>query len=239
MALSAAVDHTGAVEVLRETKLFGGLTDDNLTRLAEVCTSRTFGRGQYLWYQGDEGDRLLVVVSGLLKVVLSSPQGDEVVLTTLGRADTVGELAILDGSPRSAAVIAVEPTTVLVLTRPTVVGLMTRHPAVLDGMLRSLGALVRRLSDQAGDLMHLDLGGRLAKVFLRLAEEHVLTRRVHGERVRLDLGLSQSDLGAMVGATRPAVNKALQGFALRGLIEVDGQVIVLLDLPGLRRRAGA
>lgn len=239
VAMSAAVDRAGIVEVLRETKIFGGLADDNLGQLAEVCATRTFGRGQYLWYQGDEGDRLLVVVSGLLKVVLSSPQGDDVVLTILGRSETVGELALLDGSPRSAAVIAIEPTTVVMLTRPTVVALMSRHPAVLDGILRSLGQLVRRLSDQTGDLMYLDLGGRLAKVFLRLAEDHAVGSRVQGDPVVLDLGLSQSDLAAMVGATRPAVNHVLQGFVMRGLIAVDGQVVTLRDLPGLRRRAGA
>ena len=232
-----AHDRSETVEVLRATRIFGSLSDENLERLAEICTSRTFGRGQYLWYQGDEGDRLLVVVSGLLKVVMSSAQGDEVVLTTLGRSETVGELAVLDGAPRSASVIAVEPTTVVMLTRATVVALMSRHPAVLDGMLRSLGQLVRRLSEQTGDLMHLDLAGRLAKVFLRLAQDHTEGEQVTGSPVVLDLGLSQSDLAAMVGATRPAVNRVLQHFVARGLIAVDGQVILLRDLPGLRRRA--
>jgi len=225
---------TPAADVLRSTALFAGLDDEALRGLAAACVRRVYGRGQYLWYQGDEGDRLVVVASGMVKVVLSSAQGEEVVLRTLGPHATAGELAILDGAPRSAAVVAVEPTAVLMLGRATVLDLMTRHRSVLDAVLRALGALVRHLSEEAGDLMLLDLGGRLAKLLLRLADDRVPDRG----RIVLDLGLSQSDFAAMVGATRQAVNRALQSLAARRLIELDGRTIVLRDLPGLRRRAG-
>jgi CRP/FNR family transcriptional regulator, cyclic AMP receptor protein len=221
-------------DILRSTTLFAGLDDLALHNLVRVCTRRTYGRGQYLWYQGDEGDRLMIVAAGMIKVALASAQGEEVVLTTLGKYDTVGELALLDGSPRSASVVAVEPTTVLMVNRATLLELMGHHPTVLDAVLRSLGQLVRRLTEQAGDLIFLDLGGRLAKLLLRLAENH---RPVENGMV-LDLRLSQSDFAHMVGATRPAVNRVLQQLASRGLISVDGHVIVLRDLAGLRRRAG-
>lgn len=223
------------VEILRSTPIFADLPDDALARLADACVRRSFGKGQYLWYQGDDGARLVVVASGVVKVVLSSEQGDEVVLTTLGPGETLGELALLDGSPRSASVVAVEPTTVFMLSRATVLDLLSRHPSVLDALLRSLGGLVRRLTEQAGDLVFLDLGGRVAKLLLRLAE-------AHGDGLNppiVDIGLSQSDLAAMVGATRPAVNRILQAMAVRGLITIRGHTIVLRDVEGLRRRAGA
>jgi len=104
---------------------------------------------------------------------------------------------------------------------------------VLDAILRSLAALVRRLTDQTADLVFLDLGGRLAKLLLGLVHDDARTT----DPAVLNMGLSQTDLAAMIGATRPAVNRALQVLASRGLISVDGQVIVLKDLPGLRRRA--
>jgi CRP/FNR family transcriptional regulator, cyclic AMP receptor protein len=230
--MSAAGDDV--VEVLRSTALFGGLDDDALRGVSGSCTRRVYGRGQYLWYQGDAGDRLVIVVSGLVKVVLTSAQGEEVVLNTLGPHESAGELAILDGGPRSAAVVAVEPTTVLMLGRATVLELMGRHRSVLDAVLRALGGLVRRLTEQAGDLIFLDLGGRLAKLLLHLAENCV----PNGGNVVLDLALSQSDFAAMVGATRQAVNRALALMAARGLISLDGRAIVLRDVPGLRRRAG-
>ena len=110
-------------------------------------------------------------------------------------------------------------------------GLLNRDPSVLDALLRSLGNLIRRLTEQAGDFVFLDLGGRVAKLLLHLAEAHGAGSTV------LDLGLSQSDLAAMVGATRPAVNRVLQHLAARGVIEVDGQRIVLVNVAELRRRA--
>jgi CRP-like cAMP-binding protein len=232
-AMSRHVDPRAAVEVLRGTDLFGGLDDDALSRLVAASRSRVYRKGQYIWYEGDPGDTLLVVVDGLVKVVIGSEAGEEAVLVTLGRCAVLGEIAVLDGAARSASVVTVEPTTGLLLTRATVLDAMARHRVVLDAMLRTLGKLVRRLTEQAGDLVFLDLGGRLAKLLLRLAENCART----ADGVVLDPSLSQSDLAAMVGATRPAVNRVLHVFAARGLISVDGQMIVLRDLAELRRRA--
>lgn len=222
-----------AVDVLRRTEIFGALDDDALTRLAVASRRRTYGKGQFIFYQGDSGDTLLVVCAGLVKVVFTSEAGEGTVLVTLGACEVVGQIALLDGEERSASVVAVEPTAGLLLTRATVLDVMVQHPVVLDAMLRSLGRLVRRLTEQAGDFAFLDLGGRLAKVLLRLAGDEPDT--VDG--AVLDSGLSQSDLAAMVGASRPAVNRVLHAFATRGFITVSGQVIVLRDVGALRKRA--
>ena len=223
-----------AVQALRSTRLFNALDPSSILGLAMVSKQRVYGRGQYLWYQGDAGDRLAVICSGLVKVVLTSEQGNEIVLTTLGEYESLGELAILDNSPRSASVVAVERTRVLMLPRSALLDSMVAHPPVLEAVLRSLGQLVRRLTEQTGDLVFLDLAGRVAKVLVNLAGSHGRDDRL----TRLDLRLSQSDIAAMVGATRPAVNRILQVFASRGLISMDGRAIVLRDLPALRRRAG-
>jgi CRP/FNR family cyclic AMP-dependent transcriptional regulator len=228
------MENQRAVRVLESTRLFGDLDQASLVSLAAVCTQRTYGRGQYLWYQGDQGDRLVIICTGSVKVVVTSEQGDEVVLVTLGPNETLGELAVLDGSPRSASVVTIEPTTVLNLGRQAALKLLAQEPAVLTAVLRSLGDLIRRLTEQTSDLVFLDLGGRLAKQVLRLAND---SPQGHGPIV-LDTGQSQSDLASMVGATRPAVNRALQVLANRGLLTVQGQVLILRDLPGLHRRAG-
>jgi CRP/FNR family cyclic AMP-dependent transcriptional regulator len=123
---------------------------------------------------------------------------------------------------------------VLLVPRAAVLELMATQPVVLNAVLCSLGQLVRRLTEQTGDLVFLDLAGRVAKVLVQLAQSHAQDER----RLAVDLGLSQSDLAAMVGATRPAVNHILQSFASRGLISVEGRVILIRDPSALRRRAG-
>ena len=227
------IDDGQAIETLRSTSMFGALGEEPLLELARACRQRTYRRGQYLWYQDDVGDRLIVIGKGSVKVLVSSERGDEIVLTSAGVGEILGELAVLDGSRRSASVVALEDTTVLGLDRAIAVQLMATEPAVLDAVLRSLAGLVRRLTEQTADLVFLDLGGRLAKLLLSLVHD---TGRTDDPAV-LNNGLSQSDLAAMVGATRPAVNRALQLLASRGLITIDGQIITLRDLPGLRRRA--
>lgn len=231
--MPAPLSRDEMARVLKSTPLFESLDADSLQRLAAECRQRTYGKGQFLWYQGDPGDLLAVICAGLAKVVLTADSGDEIVLATLGRHDSLGELSVLDGSPRSASVVAVEPTTVLLLDRPITFDLMRQRPEIQDAVLRSLGRLVRHMTEQTGDLVFLDLAGRLAKILLRLGQP----ASEGDEPVVLDLGLSQSDLAAMVGATRPAVNRTLQSFVARGLITIDSQIIVLKDLPRLRSRA--
>ncbi len=215
-------------EVLGAAKVFSSLDAAALDLLAAAATVRRHRRGDYLFHLGDPGDSLLVIAEGLVKVTISSPDGVEVVLATMGRSESLGELAVLDGAPRSASVVATEPTAAIVLGRRELLATMSAHPAVLDAVLVSLGALVRRLTETTGDLVFLDLGGRLAKVLLRLA----------GDQRVIDLGLTQSDIAAMVGGSRPAVNKALQTLAGRGWISLESHLIVVHDKAALRRRAG-
>lgn len=219
---------------LGETVVFGGLDPAALSELAAVCVPRTFRRDQFLWYQGDPGDHLAVLVDGLVKITVTSERGDEMVLATLGAGEVLGELSVIDQGPRSAAAIAVQPTTALVVSRAALLAAMQRSPALLDALLGVLGAMVRRLTEQASDLVFLDLGGRIAKLLVQRAERQSDRR----DRLAVDLHLTQTELAQMVGASRPAVNRVLQGLAGRGLIAIDGRTIVIIDAPALRRRAG-
>jgi CRP/FNR family transcriptional regulator, cyclic AMP receptor protein len=229
------MERRDVISVLSKTTLFGRLDDVTLGGLADVSISRVYPPGQYLWFQGDPGDYLAVIVSGLVKVVVTSEQGDEMVLVTLGPPETVGELAVIDQGPRSASVIAAGTTTVLIISRPAILQLVRTSPLLLDNLLVSLGSLVRRLTEQASDLVFLDVAGRVAKLLVRLADER---GREHGGSVTLDLGVTQSDLARMVGASRPPVNRVLQALAARGLITMHGRTIVIRDAAALRRRAG-
>lgn len=229
------MDRDRFIDVLGGTTLFGGLPPELLESLAAACVQRVYPRDQYLWYQGDPGDRLVVVAAGLVKVVVHSEAGDQIVLAALGPPEVLGELALIDEGPRSASVIAAEETTVLMIQRPVLLRLMRQDTALLEAMLRSIGALLRRLTEQTADLVFLDLGGRMAKLLLRLADEH--GHWVDGVTV-LDLRLNQTDLAQMVGASRPAVNRILQSFVSRGFVSIDGHTIAIHDQTALKRRAG-
>jgi CRP/FNR family transcriptional regulator, cyclic AMP receptor protein len=221
--------------LLQNTPLFAAMAIDAVARLAEKATRRSYARGEVIFREDDPGDALFVVVSGLVKVYRSSLDGDEMVLVTLGPRAVFGELPMIDGGVRSASAAAVEPTTVLTLKRSALLEALQGSLELADGLLRSMGSMVRRLTDQAADLVFLDLHGRVAKLLLALSEE--LGTSEPGGRA-LDLHLTQSDLANMVGGSRQSVNQVLNSFERLGYLDLDGRRILIRRPELLQKRAG-
>jgi CRP/FNR family cyclic AMP-dependent transcriptional regulator len=221
---------------LAESSVFAGVPAPVRREVLQRASPREYRKGNFLFLQGDPGDELFVVKRGAVKVFVISPEGDEMVLATLRPPGVFGELSVLDGGPRSASVQAVMATTVLVLGRATLLELLRSQPALVDALLRSMGGLVRRLTDRAADLVFLDLEARVAKFLVQLAAERA--EQDGDGRLVLDLNMTQGDLAAMVGGSRQSVNQILHGLARREYLEVRGQSLVLKDHAALARRAG-
>jgi CRP/FNR family transcriptional regulator, cyclic AMP receptor protein len=221
--------------LLSNTHLFGGMEPTALQRLADKARRRSYARGAVIFNEDDPGEALWVVVEGLVKIYLTSADGDEMVLVTLGPSTVFGELPMVDGGPRSASAAAVEASTLLTLTRTALLEALTDSSQLVDGLLRSMGSMVRRLTDQAADLVFLDLHGRVAKLLLGLAGEHTSPQV---DRWALDLHLTQTDLANMVGGSRQSVNQVLRSFERLGYLDLDGRRIVIKRPELLSRRAG-
>jgi CRP/FNR family cyclic AMP-dependent transcriptional regulator len=220
-----------AVEALGRCPLFSGLDAQSRLAIAESLRTRRFRKGEVLFHEGDPGDSLFIIASGAVKVVVPSDQGDEAILATVRRGEFLGELALLDGAPRSASAIALEATETLTLPRDRFSALVAAEPAIRDALLSSLAGELRRLTAHVAELHFLDLTGRLAARLARLAQEHG-TRDATGS-IRLDAPLTQSDLAAMIGATRQSVNKLLGAFVDEGLLRMDRETIVIPDLEAM------
>ena len=217
-------------EQLAETELFGVLDRATLENIAKRSVERSYRRGQIIFSQGENPGSLYVLTQGRVKVVLLAQTGDEMLLRTMTPPATFGELALVDGGARSASVEAVEPSRALMVPRSLWDELVAREPAIKDGLIRSMAAVLRRITDQASDFVFLDLAGRVAKLLIREYEA--------GGDTRLDLPLSQSDIAQMVGASRQSVNQILGHLVSRGYVEMQGRTIVLKDIAALQRRAG-
>jgi len=142
--------------------LFAGLAPDALESLAGSMRTRRFRRGEVLFHLGDPGDALFVIVSGEVKISLPSETGDEAILASLGPGEVFGELALLDGAPRSATATARVPTETVMLPRERFQVLMATEAPVRDALLASIAAELRRLTRHVEDLHFLDITGRLA-----------------------------------------------------------------------------
>lgn len=210
---------------------FDGLEPDALERLAATMRARRFRRGEVIFHIGDPGDALFVIVTGEVKISLPSETGDEAILATLRPGDVFGELALLDGAPRSASASALTPTETVVLPRDRFRELIATEAGVRDALLASIAGELRRLTTHVEELHFLDITGRLAAALVRLSRDGG-TPLPDGS-VRLRTNLTQADLAAMVGCTRQSVNKLLGQFTDDGLLRLERDAIVVTDLEGL------
>ena len=230
------VDVRSMAEALAAVPLFGGLDADGLENLIRGMRMRRFRRNETVFHLGDPGDALFIVMSGSIKITLPADTGDEAILATLRPGDFFGELALLDGAPRSATAIAIEATETYVLPRDRFRELVATEPVMREALLATLAAEVRRLTHHVEELHFLDITGRLASRLARMANEPGATAEADGS-IRLAGPLTQGDLAAMIGCTRQSVNKLLGQFTDDGLIRLERDRIVILDLEGLNRTA--
>ena len=227
-------DHDLAVNSLRRCALFAHVDDAGLRVLAGLMRPRRFRRNEVIFHQQDVGDSLHIVVDGGVKIVLPSQEGEEAIIASLKPGDFFGELALLDGGPRSTTATALEPTETLALPRDQFLRLLPEDPRLVTALLKALAGELRRLTGHVEELHFLDLAGRLTMRLVRLVRD--IDPTAHG-RVELDWPFTQSDLAAMIGGTRQSVNKLLSGLVEEGMLQIDRETLVITDLAALEARS--
>jgi CRP/FNR family cyclic AMP-dependent transcriptional regulator len=224
------IDEGFARDALGRCVLFAHVDVDGLDACLACLRQRRYRRDETIFHQGDPGDALYIVASGSVKVLLPAPDaGESAILATLGPGRFFGELAMLDGQPHSASVIALEPTEVLVLGRPEFELLCASEPSIPRSLVLALAGQLRRLTDHVEALHFLDLPARLAKRIVELAL--AVPGASPGAEVRLDWQYTQAELAGMVGGSRESVNRLLADFVGRGLIRFERDTLVVPD-PG-------
>ena len=222
-----------ARQALRKAALFRVLSAPRLEEIARALASRRYGKGQVIFSQGDEGDGLYLVESGVVKISAQSLDGREAIIGEVGPGETFGELVLIDAAPRSATATAVEDTLALRLPRKPFNDLLETDRAFRQGVFLALARELRRATSHLGELHFLDLCGRIAS---RLAEVAKTTGPGPTGEIRLPGRRSQADLASMVGGSRQRVNAHLGELVEGGMIRLEGREIVILDLAALEQR---
>jgi CRP/FNR family transcriptional regulator/CRP/FNR family cyclic AMP-dependent transcriptional regulator len=220
------------VTMLRNVSFFAELSDQELEVLADSLGKRTFGKGMIIFHKGSPGETLYIIESGKVRIFILSESGQEISINIYGPGDVFGELALLNGLPRSAGAVVVEKTVTYTLHRDDFLGLLETCPRMAKSIIEVLSLRVRYTTEYAESLAFLDVCGRVAAKLLELADRY----GVQTAGIEIELRLTQAELASLVGATRESVNKVLGAFRDQGLIEVQGQRITILDRPGLKRR---
>jgi len=230
----AALSREARCKALAQGSLFASARSERLEELGAAAHSQKLAKGEELFHKGDEGSQIYAVVSGRLKALTTSREGDDVVFSILGPGEVFGEIALLRGTRRTATVTALEACELLVIHRREFLDFLRREPDVAIGMLGVLAGRIERLSEWVEDTLFLNLPLRLAKKLMILGERY-------GEEtpagLRIDLKLSQEEWGDLVGTTRESINKQLRAWTDEGILSVDRGYIVIHRRDGLERLA--
>lgn len=221
--------------ILAQMPLFAGLSSEQLDALAGFLRSRVYRKGAVVVSEGDPGDSMYFIEEGEVKLTILSPEGKEVVLELLGPGGFFGELALLDGEPRSATATARSHAKLAALEREHLLVFLERHPRAAASLLAALSRRLRRTTDLVHDTALLDGPSRLAKTLLRLNDAR---SRSGPDGVLSTPKLTQEELAEMVGGTRESINRWLGVLARENLVRRRRGVVEVIDPAGLRRRLG-
>ena len=210
---------------LKGGTFLGLLSDSALQALVRNGRVKKFALGDVICRRGDQGDSVLVVLSGTLKIRNTTLDGRDIGLNFLGVGDVAGEIAVLDGRERTADIVAHDETEVLVIHRRDVLPALTSHPQAILAIVEVLCDKLRAATAIIEDSTH-DMLARVARGLMRLAEQHGRRRK---DRTRINLKLSQAELGSYVGLSRANVSRQLTELKSRGAIEIEAAYIVILD----------
>jgi CRP-like cAMP-binding protein len=218
---------------IRQAPLFSALDDEAAISLRESMVPLKLSKGQILFKEGQEGDRLYVVVQGKIKLGTASGDGRENLLSILGPGEMFGELSLFDPEPRTSTATAVTDARLVSLAHEAVIGLVTTHPQTSLELLRRLAQRLRKSNEILADLVFADVPGRVAKAIMDLGERFG-SQKEDGLHVNHDL--TQEELAQLVGASRETVNKALADFAARGWVKLEPRAVLVTDVERLTKR---
>lgn len=214
-------------------RLLAAMPTEQAGRPHSVVQRKYFQPGDVVMRKGDPGDAMYVIMRGQVRIVLPSNDGGEALVATMDEGDFFGELSLIDGEPRSATIIATEPTETMVVYREGFQDFLRASPEIAIEMLQALSRRLRQSDEFIADAAFLDVPGRLAKKLLELAERYGKTGP---SGISIGLRVTQRDLAAMIGATRESVNKHLQSFRAQGMIGFERRRLLIRDLERLKKR---
>ena len=217
------------VEFLTSVPIFASLKEEQLQSLPGKLQPRSYQRGEVIFHEDDPADRMHIIVEGRVKISIASEDGRERDIALFQSGDCFGEMALLDGSNRSATATAVDATETMVLLRQDFLG---ENPEMAADANALLVQRLRNVNQLLGDMVFLDVPTRVAKQLLTLAETYAADAKP-GDAIVVPMG--QDELARLVGASRETVSRALNSYRRMGFVDTSHRRITITDLPGLER----
>ncbi len=212
--------------------LFRNLSDSDRQAIVRDCRTRQYQPGDIIFHEGDPGNVLYLIQNGQVRIFVNGLDSSETSVILFGRpGDMFGELAVIDGLPRSATAVALTPVTLYLISRDDFRRHMRRSPQLALNFMRELSLRVRYNTQQMDSLATQALSQRLARKLLQLAQDYGIASKTG---VLLNIPLTQSDLASLVNASRESINKQLREFRRLGWVTTENGRILIQDPDALR-----
>lgn len=224
------------IQFLQSIPLFAQLSEEELITLLDDLHPRQYGRDEIIFRHGDESRELYIVFSGKVRIFTVSPAGDETSIYIFSTGDVIGELAAMDGEPRNATAKAINNVTLLAMAHERFDYYLHTMPKLALGLAHLLRDKLRWTAAYAESIAQFDAAGRLLHILLFYTERYGQRKQTTDGRAHyvLDLSLNQTDLASLVGARREWINRILNDWRKRGLIEYSSGTLEILDLERVR-----
>lgn len=215
-----------AAKLLASARLFGELDPADREKVARELRSTTFAAGQAIFARGDVGNEIYLVLSGRVRISILTQEGRELSFTHAGEGDVFGEIAALDGGPRTADATAVTAVEAMILPRAALRRLIEGMPRLADAAIRFLCTRVRDADQQLEGVALHRIEVRLARYFLQVITRQHGSGKAAPPKPKVSLGISQGELALLLGASRPKVNAALMALEATGAITRAGDAFL-------------
>lgn len=206
--------------MLKEIPIFSGLSDLEFEKLEKVAVLKTFPKNTILFSEGDQSDSFYVILSGKVNVGINDEEGREVILSILGEGEYFGEMALMDGEPRSAFVMTKEPTQLLIVSKKDFQNLVGSNPEIIYNVLKGLLKRLREANKKIESLALMNVYGRVARLLIQLSE-------TRGDMTMIRDKLTHQEIANMVGASREMVSRVLKELSDQGYITIQKKRISL------------
>ena len=216
--------HQKTLELIKQISMFQDLKEEDLEKMCKLLVLKDYTKDSMIVNQEEMGDALYIIYSGKVKVVLYGESGREIILSIFKPGDFFGEMSLFDGQPRSANVLALEPSKLLVLTRSVFMTHLNECPSTAINILSEMSRRLRHADEIIGNLALMDVYGRVARLLMDLVKSE-------GEEIEDGFLIkdrpTQQDIASMVGTSRETVSRALKELARLGYISAKGKTFIV------------
>lgn len=219
------------MSIVQEIPFFSLLTEKELDLIDEIASTTKFKKGEYIFFEGEAGNKFFIIKSGKVKLTKMIKNGDEQILNIFSKNDIIAEIVAFDKGNYPASALTMTAAEVIVFAQSELENLILKHPSIGLKLLREMSGRLRRAQQNVRDLALKNSSARVAGLLIFLAEKYGTNKK---NQIVLDIALTQAELANMIGSSRETVSRVLGKFEAESLIQTSRKKIIIKDLAKIK-----